>query len=328
MKNTYYDNTRLTDFKTCPRYFYFRHERDWIADTLRIPLAFGLAWHHALDVVWEQLSDAKNLRTQAVADDAFKAWLASWEESGLQADIDPLDDDFKMRNPGTALDMLYAYIDWRRPFFQEPSFKLLDIEHAFAVPLSSDPNERTFYVGRFDKVFSIRDHIYVGEHKISSLYKKDGGFRSNFLDSFSPNSQIDGYLYAAHMLYGDAAKAVWVDAALVHRSVHDAFTIIPVERQFAQLDAWLWETKYWIGQVEANRDLARLQGPVPTYLPTFGKNTNNCIDFGTTCPYMPLCKMFSNPEAQQETPMGFIEEHWSPFNVLGLKELDLEQGDD
>ncbi|MCH8087981.1 MAG: hypothetical protein IIC81_09050 [Chloroflexi bacterium] len=139
------------------------------------------------------------------------------------------------------------------------------------------------------------------------------------------------------MLYGDAAKAVWVDAALVHRSVHDAFTIIPVERQFAQLDAWLWEVRAWIQQVEVNRTTwisGDGQAPLGSkrsemkYMAAWPKNTNNCIDFGSTCPYMPLCKMFSNPEAQQETPMGFIEEHWSPFNVLGLKELDLEQGDD
>lgn len=322
---SYYDNTRLTDFKTCPRYYYFRHERDWVLDTPKVPLIFGLAWHSAMDVVWKLLctEETQNLRSQEVAEQAFEAFKSIWIENGMPEEP-PLEDyGFKMRNLGTALEMLYEYVEARRDLLIRPDFRLIAIEQPFAVPLSDNPNETAFYVGRFDKVFALDGRIYIGEHKTTSLYKREGGFRSNFLDSFSPNSQIDGYLYAAHLLYGDDLKAVWVDAALVHTSVHDAFTFIPVERQFEQLDAWLWEARTWIGQVEGCKGAMHAEQPGP-YLVSWPKNTNNCINYGSTCPYMDLCKMWPNPETQRDTPPGYRSEHWSPFDVLGLEKLGLE----
>ena len=119
-----------------------------------------------------------------------------------------------------------------------------------------------------------------------------------FLDSFSPNSQIDGYLHAARILYGDEVKACWIDASLVHKTVHDEFKIIPIERQFTQLDSWLWETRHWIQEIEGNWNALSDHGPEnqydmsdDPYMAAFPKNTGACQDFARSCTYIDLCKM-------------------------------------
>lgn len=193
------------------------------------------------------------------------------------------------------------------------------------VPL--DPEETLFYVGRMDKIFKKSGLIHIGEHKTSSLYSKASGFRSTFIDSFSPNSQVDGYLHALHMLYGEKASSVWVDAALCHRDVHDIFKFIPVDRQTSQLSAWLYDTRWWIETIEeswARLDEIRDSGKTEDFMTAFPKNTEACMDYGRSCPYLHLCKMVPNP-IDIGTPEGYKKEIWSPFDRLELEKLGAER---
>ena len=256
--------------------------------------------------------------TQTLVKKASKAWLDRWNENSENEDPQLLMNDRgkpELRNFNTAVDMLYNYIEERRALLTSKDFKLLEVEKPFAVPID-DSRPDLFYVGRLDKAFEYQGRIYIGEHKTTTSYKKDGPFRSDFVDSFSPNSQVDGYLYASHLIYGNRLKAVWIDAALVHQSVHDGFRFIPVERQLAHLSSWLWETRYWIEQVEANeRAIAGRNDPEPLdYLAAFPKNTTSCTNYGG-CPYLDICKMVSNPHEQEEFP-GYVVKRWEPFDEL------------
>lgn len=332
MTDRYYDNTRVSEFKSCPRKYFYRHVMDWKSIGFASPLLFGSAWHAAMDTVWEVLAhsdNAQKLGTQDVANAGFSAFMDNWIEGG-GPELDDINEDWNwrlgIRNPMNAMEMLYAYVDERRSLFQRDSFELIGIELPFAVPL--DPEDDTlFYVGRFDKVFRVKEGVIIGEHKTTSLYAKQGGFRTTFLDSFSPNSQIDGYLHAARMLYGDEVKSCWIDAALVHANVHDAFKIIPVERQFAQLDSWLWEVRCWIDEIEGNWKALNGGSSEAPYMAAFPKNTGACQDFARNCPYIDLCKMWPNPAAK-ELPGGYENEHWSPFERLGLAAIGMEAPDD
>src|SRR4030095_813518 len=106
---------------------------------------------------------------------------------------------------------------------------------------------------------------------------KDGFFRGDFLDSFSPNSQVDGYQYAAGPLYEGKLKSIWIDAALVHKTVHDGFKFIPIDRAGLALDAWLYEVDEWIYQIEGHTEALTypevIEGPV---MKAFPRNTSSC----------------------------------------------------
>lgn len=332
---TFYDNTRISEYAMCGRRSYFRHERDWVPTATALPLVFGLSWHRAMDVVWTLATKPKWLDSD-IAKEAMKAFLQCWETENDQpnledfVDMDPEDaKKFKGRTPWTAYEMLAAYVEERRSFIISCE-EVVSVEQPFAVPLHPS-DDSYFYVGRIDKVVR-RDRKILGiEHKTTSLYRKDGPFRNDFMDSFSPNRQIDGYLHALHMLHGKDAQAIWVDAALVHKNHHDQFRFLPVQRLLAQLDSWLWETQHYISTIEREKeelrsyrdavDMAKKHG---SFLTAFPKNTSACTLYGN-CPYMDLCKSSANPERDwpDAAPEGFREDKWEPFDELHLEKIGL-----
>ena len=329
-----YDNTKISTFRGCKRFYYYRHERDWVTDNTAPALAFGSAWHSAMDVAWTIASERPALSLDSIVALSYEAFVARWTEEGMlhPDEIGP-DEAAQLlpRTPMVAMEMLYEYTEERLRLFRHPTFRLIAVEQPFAVPL--DPGDPSlFYVGRFDKVYEHEGDVLIGEHKTTSLYRKNGPFMNSFTESFSPNSQIDGYLYAGHMLYGKRMRRLMIDAALVHRDVHDGFRFLPIERQFAQLEAWLWETRSWIAEIEANRSALQYQQSErylhkvePNYMAAYAKNTSACTNFGT-CQYIDLCKMWSNP-MDKDLPDGFKESHWSPFDELKLEKLGFKKED-
>jgi len=327
----YFDNTRISSYRGCPRRFFFRHVLDWAPKKPSNALAFGASWHSALDTLWADA--ASPIPDEELWIRSCEAFQRKWVEEGMPASI-PLEDlrYYEPRTPSIAFEMLRSYIILRRDFLRR--IEILEIERPFAVPLLRDSIEK-MYVGRLDKVYQHEGAIYVMEHKTTTLYLKPengGPFRREFIEGFSPNSQIDGYLHAGHMLYGDKMKGVNIDAALVHKKVHDAFKIIPVQRITEQLDAWLFEALRWSDNLV--KDLSGLElkeshegwrfRDMP-YLPLFPKNTDNCFSFMTRCAYADFCKMRANPLTYEEPPVGFKVEHWSPFDELELSKLGLEK---
>ena len=316
----YYDNTRVGAYKTCPRMYYFRHVRHWRTKGTSPALAFGSAWHAAMDTVWHYHGTGTDANL-------LEAAITSWRDTMIEEGIDIDNPTYSLNNvrtEGTALEMLATYIKRNARILNE--IELIAIEQPFAVPLSEA--ESPMYVGRRDKIFRHQGRINVCEHKTTSAYKKGGPFRSTWMDSFSPNSQVDGYSYATFLEYGDEFKGVWIDAALVHKTVHDGFRFIPIERLFSMLDAWLWETRGWIKKIQEDHDrlMTYLIGceTRPEFLPAFAKNTDNCAMYAG-CSYKNLCRFLTNPASQIEPPEGFIEEKWSPFDILQLERIGLDK---
>ena len=319
----YYDNTMISGARECLRKYYFRHIKNWRGKGTALPLTFGLSWHDAMDRVWG-LADS-NKSDMEILDIAHNAFIETWCEDGLpHPDNLPFEkeQDMRPRTPGIAREMLHNYIAARRHMIAH--VKIVAIEQPFAVPIYK--NKDVMYIGRLDKVFENNSGIIIGEHKTTSFYAKESGFRNEFVNSFSPNSQVDGYLHAGHMIYGKDLKSVWVDAALVHKTVHDKFKFIPVDRLITQLDAWLADTKNWIEIIEIHlQKLADSRvGKSVGYMTAFPKNTNACYNFMKPCAYMDVCKFVADPD-NMEMPDNFIEEKWVPFDILKIEKLGLRK---
>lgn len=311
-----YDNTRIAAFRKCPRYFYFRHVRHWKSKKEnRLPLIFGQCWHTAMEIIWPMLVAGED-KTK-IMHTAIAGWTQKWIEEGMPPpkEIDyELQKELSPRTPGVAIEMLVEYIDSRWERIQKDGLELVSCEQAFIVPLDPD-DDSLFYIGKMDKVVRQRGKFRAIEHKTTTAYKKGGGFRNQFLDSFSPNSQVDGYLYALHLTYPGKVGGVWVDAALVHKEDR-AFTFIPVERQLPQLDMWLWEVRSWIDDIEANKvHLDTVVSSDDKYMAAYRKNTDSCWDFNSACEFLDLCKMWPNPHGKP-LPNGYEENPWNPLDHL------------
>jgi hypothetical protein len=310
------DNTKIVSYKECPRKYFLRHILDWTQSGTRMALAFGGSWHAGQDGLWGAWGGGER-DNKALLRAAMHGFLTEWTgEYNLpnEPDVAWLQSN-SPRTPFTAIEMFHNYLEARRPLMENST--LVSVEQPFAVPLYPDRLD-VWYCGKLDKVIRTRnDGLVILEHKTTTEYKKDGGFKYSFLDQFIMNSQVDGYLYAGHLYYGDL-KYVWVDAALVHDKIHDAFKILPMSRALGSLDEWLVETRTWVERINESHSLLARDQPLSRAFP---RATNECVGKYGSCQFLHICSSMNDPHKHVGPPEGFIEEHWDPFTELNLESI-------
>lgn len=307
-----YDNTRISSYKVCPRHYLIRHQLHWKPEGTALALSFGLGWHDAQDVIWKY---AKKFTVDETAALAFEGFKARWTKEGLPVDISIEKLGFyEPRTPGIAYEMIHSYVETRWKMLQEAD--VFAIEQPFAVPIPGLPNH--WYIGRLDKGVNYNAQKLILEHKSSSAYSVDNGLRTDFMDSWYMSAQVKGYQFGGGLFYGHI-HAVWVDAALVHKKVHNVFKFIPVSHNFALLNEWLDGTKAWIGLISAEEDM---YADVKKLLPgMFKKNEESCYGRYGACEFIDICRAVDDPTQLEGPPPGFIEEKWEPFDILGFNKL-------
>jgi len=302
-KSQFYDNTMVSSYKECPRRYQIRHKLGWRSQGTAMPLIFGLSWHAGMDAVWTY---APKLPSGELADIALMQFLETWEAEGMPArpDLEQLE-ALGNRNPSVAHEMIVNYIAARGAMLREA--KLVACEQPFAVPLPGATD--VWYIGRLDKVIEYNGQTLVIEHKTTSEYKKDGGFKSLYIESWYSDSQVKGYQFGGAMFFPDLSQ-VWVDAALVHKTVHDAFRFVPVAHQQPLLQEWLRDTLDWVKRIQGDAER--------NYFP---KNESACIGKYGACPFLDICRTTADPAKLAGPPPGYILDRWEPFETLGLAKL-------
>lgn len=324
VETRYYDNSRISDFRTCERYYFFRHVCHLEALKPNYATAFGSSWHSAMNRIWgwacgqEDKVSPYEIVDLALHDDFMTTWREETGEEGTAIDCSANPDNW--RTPMVAKEMLLNYIEVREVYFS--AFELIATERPFVVPL--DPNDPTrAYCGLRDKTTRHRktNKISYQEHKTTSEYAKTGGFKNSFLAKFSPDSQCDGYYFAGKVEHGSLFEGVYVDGALVHKTVHDKFKIIPINRGLGTIDQWLWETHYRIDSIEANLEALEEVQEDDVYMGAFPRNTGSCQQYGQ-CKYHSICDGCMNPKKYlSQTPPGFARKIWDPVEKAKLHNL-------
>lgn len=312
----YYDNTMLEAYRTCPRKYFIRHVLHWRGEGTSAPLVFGLSWHAAQDVLWQGYGKMSDKQLVALAMEAFQqTWISEGFPEELTLDVI---ERLSPRTPMVAAEMLWGYLNARRHILEK--MNLIACEQPFAVPLplkETSPGS-TWYAGRLDKVFQFNGAMIVGEHKTTTEYKIDGGFKDNYLQGWYIDSQVTGYLYGGNLFY-DGVEQVWVDAALVHKKVHDKFKFIPVAHQWAMLEAWIEDTMEWVARTKEDEAKFRHEGKLRNGI--FPKQTSSCMGKYGPCPYLDICRTIPDPSQLSEPPAGYAKEEWVPFDILKLDKL-------
>ena len=301
----FWDNTRVSDYRTCPRKYYFRHVRNWAPVEKSPALVFGLSWHSAMATLWELASSHKEMDNETLVAESYKSFYKTWLDEGFpESEVEAY--SFYPRSPGRALQMLKTYVEEKRIFLS--NIELLGNEESFVVPLE----ENNFYIGRFDKVYKRNEGVFIGEHKTTK------SFSSTWIESFTPSSQIDGYLYAGYITY-ENFRGLIVDGALVQKNKIE-FMDIPVLRQLSLVEEWLGNTRDWINRILFDIELLYSVTDSDKYLQAFPMNTSNCVQYGRMCPYKDICRFYSNPLAITDVPIGLKEEKWQPFDEAKFRE--------
>lgn len=324
-KSTYYDNTKISTYKECPRKYLLRHVLDWTVSTgysleegvvLKAPaLVFGGAWHAGMDAIWP----AQGLSPKDKTDLGIRAFLDHWTSEGYPASLTmEQQEDLKARTPGVAHEMYYNYTLQREKMLEE--CEVLAIEQPVAMPF---PNlDDTWYIGKLDKVFRWNG-VHVGEHKTTSMYAIKGNFQPAWTDSWGSSSQVKGYQMVGSM-YHEELQDVWVDGALVHKKVHDAFKFVPVSHSTPLLEEWIVDTGRWITEIQ--RELTELAEVGSLEKGTFRRNEDSCFGKYGPCPFLNICATTRDPTKLSGPPSGYVKEKWEPFDELGIDRLVKENG--
>jgi len=321
------DNSTVSCFRDCRRRALYRYVKDWTKDGPEpASLAFGRGWHNGLDALyklyyttrdetnklfkaeWPKIK-ASDAFLETIADTAYKAFLEEWTDAGYPEtpSFEDLAADPK-RTPIRAKNMfIQYYLDMMHIM---DGWSLIASEAPFIVPLD-DTETKYWYGGRTDKIIASEEGLWLVEHKTSSLYSKSSGFQSAFSDSFSPNSQIEGYMFALHWLKarGEIKSdlpivGVIVDAALVHK-VQFYFKRIPIYYDERLVTQWYEEVIQYVHEFDQTLENGK-----------WSRNTDSCQGKYGCCQFVDVCRMYPdhNPLlANNQPPQGFAERAWTPY---------------
>ncbi len=314
-----YDNTKLSGYKTCPRYHFIRQVLGWRKSGTAAPLVFGSSWHEGQDAIWGNKND---FNQRDLAEVGHLKFLEKWEDSGFDPEPGLQQLEYlSPRTPSIAREMYHEYVSKRWAMLQDS--EVLAIEQPFAVPLPE--MDDFWYVGRLDKVVRHGAQTLVLEHKTTTAYATIGNFRTDYIDSWYSDSQVKGYQFGAGLYY-PGLDGVWVDAALVHKKIHNAFRIVPVAHSFPLLVEWVGDAKQWAIRVSREEEKFKRCGRLEPG--DFPKNENSCFGKYGSCSFIDICRTTADPSVLDEPPEGFIVERWEPYSMFELDKIIKEPGEE
>ena len=109
-KISFYDNSRVVEYRTCPRKYYFRYILDLVPDKVALALDFGSAWHSGLDALYEVFK-ATNGDEKKTLEAAYAAFISEWTKRGHAANL-PLnvEQTYVPRTPGISRELQFNYL--------------------------------------------------------------------------------------------------------------------------------------------------------------------------------------------------------------------------
>ncbi|MHA1970737.1 MAG: PD-(D/E)XK nuclease family protein [Candidatus Thorarchaeota archaeon] len=337
-KFLFYDNSRISAYKSCPMQYYIRHKMGLTRDGLKPPLSFGGAWHEGIAEMYNQFKNLTDLgvhpgptfKTDTLTK-SKEAFMKEWYKRGMP-DPDRLEiiEQLFPRIPGIAFELLEYYLEVKYDWLL--GVKVLEVERPFVVPLFETDEYRIFLIGRKDAVIQTSDGIWAVEHKTTTLKanipmcKNGQFFQYKFLNMWDMSPQVNGYTYSLKLEYGKKAMGVYILGYLVHKDIattlpgfgiENMFKTIPVYKSDDALEAWHFDTQHWVKQlIESNR---------VNYFP---HNESGCTHQYGDCEFKNICTLTSDPTALAALPGGYKEEFWEPFDVGQLEKIIREiEGD-
>lgn len=295
------DSTKLKQFMSCPRSYFYQYVLGWRLETMgeSLHLIFGQAWHLAMEHLLKQLGQTGQYDAKAVQE-AFRQFESCYRSS-FSVDTD---DANAPKNPANALS---ALIDYSERFKHDATE--FDVEHTEItgkVPIGEDRH----LVFKIDAVCRDKESqkCFVLEHKTS------GTLASNWADQWILSIQVGTYIHALYCLMPpEQVYGAKVNGTFLRKKGND-FMRVPIKKTPEQMQQWLEDANFWYGEIERQFDELSNATPDDPVMLAFPRNTNACIDWGRVCPYHDFCVSWNNPLKRSDVvPGGFTIDHWDPM---------------
>lgn len=275
----WYDGSKISQFRLCPRRYYYRHEEHLVSDEPSFDLEFGIAVHKALELVYKggysEIVDYNNRKMYAYA----KVFLENYQNEPEKG--------YKTRANG--LELLTQYIaKWNN----EP-FEILGVEQALLMPsneFSIQPKvDKFFVVGREDL------HIKWNGEEMPLDHKTTSRFGDFFEKGFKLDIGQTGYMRMTK------TNKSCINALRVTNKIGDDSFVRKITTRTEE-DFVEWEEEF-VDSVTKIRE-ARAKK-------LWSKTPSACFAYNRTCEYYTLC---TASKQQRETlkETSYKREVWQP----------------
>lgn len=299
-----WDSTSLGWLKECPRKYYYNMICGYVPRAEAIHLEFGILYHKALEL-YDRLR-AKGLThddaLQTVVRDTLDATWRDGKPWRASADL-PAEDKVSLK----CREFLVRSVVWYLDKFQHDPAQTMQkadgtgpmVEMHFQFEIDMEWQGHPFALcGYLDRIVTFNDLPFVMDRKTTT-----STVNSRYFDQFDPSNQMTLYTVASQIAFRNPVKGVIIDAAQIMVG-GTQFQRSIVQKSQDQMDEWLNDTKWWIGQaVQLAED-----GQWPM-------NDKSCHNYGG-CPFIKICT--SSPGVRQSfLDTNFEVRKWNPLELRG-----------
>uniref|UniRef100_A0A6H1ZSX1 PD-(D/E)XK nuclease superfamily protein n=1 Tax=viral metagenome TaxID=1070528 RepID=A0A6H1ZSX1_9ZZZZ len=317
------DSSKLDDYLTCPRCFFFCHVLGWRLDVPAHDLYFGECWHMAREY---QL-----IHGYSDIEGAYNTFLNQYRKKfPEQTDI-----NFRPKTPEAVKQALtnfaVTYFNdlednelLRNPETNEPFTEI-----SGTVPID---NKRVLYF-RMDSLLRRKEDgmIFSWDHKSTTKYI----FYDNWNRQFFLSVQNGTYTHCMYCLFpveqvlgvefcGCGFEYLSRGSAARPAGYYSTLKRVPAFKPPEQMNVWLWNTINTVNNVE--RDFDRLSdcSENDSIMQSFPQNPGGCGKY-RGCEFHDTCMLVANPlRIADEPPFGFREEFWDPREKDARNKMNLE----
>ena len=294
------DNSKISNYKTCPRKYFYSYIFGWEGKMPNIHLVFGQAWHIAMEHLKLTGMTVQSVE-QAVR--KFEKHYRKYFSPAVDADNAPKN----LLGAATGLDEYAIQYD-------NDDFEVMHTEVLAKVPISQDRNMivRIDYIGKSERQFP---GIFGMDYKTGQRYS------TAWQRQWYTNSQMKLYTMALQVYFGIINKifGMVVDGIIFYKAVQKdigkrhRLVRIPLRVDDNMMNAWLFDINRWYSLLEEDMlQLAESSKDDPVMM-CFHKNEEACTMYGL-CKFHPLCCIWANPLKECEAPpQDFKIKWWNPI---------------
>ena len=292
----YIDASSLTEYKICPRRYYYSMVLGKQPMAESIHLTFGTLLHKVAELYHIRRFTNNEGHEAALRRVVKWAMTATWDKEHNR----PWTSGDKYKNRFTLLRTIVWYLDK----YQEDELRtaiLANGKPAVELPFTMDSGYTAFtgedfvLCGKIDRIVTFKSDYYVADIKTTQSTIGD-----YFFKKYTPDNQVSIYNLAGNKAFGIATQGLIIDACQVAIEF-SKFERGLIERTEAQMIEWQEELGYWL--MNLNNSAERGVWP---------KNDSACGIYGG-CPFRPVCSQ-PNPTAAQKVVEGAYRDRlWDPL---------------
>jgi len=318
------DATKVNEFTTCPRKYFYSYVLGWRSGIPSNHLVFGTSWHIAMEYL---LTHDYSINSVIKAHEEF---LSDYRKT-FGPETDEL---FWPKTPDNALIALNAYA---KQFAEDlKNWEPLYTEIAGKINI----NDEQILHFRMDSIMKHRfkEKVKSIEHKTGSMsynwelqwpLSMQNGTYSHVLYCLFPTETVEGVTFRGSIF--KKSKKGWEQ--LLNRqplTVQPPYEFVefPARKSPEQMNTWLWNTQLHLDQIAFNFELLGDCREDEEVLYAFPLYSTSCTKyFG--CEFLDFCQAWQNPlQRCFEPPLGFIEEHWDPSAKPAKKVFEIGETKD